>query len=112
MALLLAALDNCSFVPAKVLSGAGPGADALGERWAAMTGTPCQRYPANWEAHGRAAGPIRNALMAGDAQALIALWDGKSPGTKNMIALAKKRGLWVHVELVELVGQQAQAMLI
>lgn len=52
---------------------------------------------AAWKTHGRAAGPIRNRLMAQGADALIAIWDGKSPGTKNMIETAKAAGLEVFV---------------
>ena len=54
-------------------------------------------FPANWKAHGRAAGPIRNAQMASVSHALIAFWDGKSRETKNMIDTATKRGLQVAV---------------
>ena len=42
-------------------------------------------FPADWDKHGRAAGPIRNKQMADYADVLIAVWDGKSRGTKNMI---------------------------
>lgn len=37
--------------------------------------------------------------MAANAQALIAFWDGKSKGTKNMIEEAKKVGLLTAVKL-------------
>lgn len=56
-----------------------------------------ETYTADWKAHGRAAGPIRNAQMASVAHALIAFWDGKSRETKNMIDTATKRGLQVAV---------------
>ena len=39
----------------------------------------------DWNKHGKAAGPIRNRQMAEYADCLIAVWDGKSRGTKNMI---------------------------
>lgn len=35
--------------------------------------------------------------MADYADALIAFWDGKSRGTKNMIELATKQGLKVRI---------------
>jgi hypothetical protein len=35
--------------------------------------------------------------MAQNADALIAVWDGQSPGTKHMIDVAKARGLRVFV---------------
>ena len=80
-----------------VVSGHASGADALGERYARERGYELEMYPADWKAHGRAAGPIRNAQMASVAHALIAFWDGKSRGTKNMIDTATKRGLKVAV---------------
>jgi predicted Rossmann fold nucleotide-binding protein DprA/Smf involved in DNA uptake len=55
------------------------------------------RFPADWNKHGRGAGMIRNRLMAHNADALIAVWDGVSSGTDNMISLAKVRGLKVFV---------------
>ena len=61
------------------------GADYFGERWARNKGVTVTLFPADWNAHGRAAGPIRNRKMAEYADVLVAVWDGKSAGTKNMI---------------------------
>ncbi len=58
---------------------------------------PIERYPADWDKHGKPAGYIRNAEMADKAEALLALWDGQSRGTLHMINLAKKKGLLVYV---------------
>ena len=80
-----------------IVSGHASGADALGERYAQERGFQLETYPAAWKAHGRAAGPIRNAKMASVAHALIAFWDGKSRGTKNMIETARKYNLKVAV---------------
>lgn len=77
----------------KVLSGT----DLLGEAWAEKRGIPITRFPANWDVHGKAAGPIRNAEMASYGEALIALWDGKSAGTRSMIREACKRKLPIFV---------------
>ena len=80
-----------------IVSGHASGADSLGERYAQERGYETEIYPADWKTNGRAAGPIRNAQMATVADALIAFWDGKSRGTKNMIDTATKRGLQVAV---------------
>ena len=80
-----------------IVTGQAFGADALGERYAQKRGFQLETYPAAWKAHGRAAGPIRNAKMASVAHALIAFWDGKSRGTKNMIDTAGKHNLQVAV---------------
>lgn len=86
--------------PTTVLSGAAPGVDRLGERWAKEHGLEVVQFPADWKAHGRAAGPIRNNLMAGRADALVAVWDGKSRGTQNMIVQARGHGLKIFVHRV------------
>lgn len=80
-----------------IVSGHASGADAMGERYAQERGLACELHPADWAAHGRAAGPIRNAEMADCADALIAFWDGQSRGTANMINLARQKGLVVAV---------------
>ena len=80
-----------------IISGHASGADALGERYAQERGLQLEIYPADWKAHGRGAGSIRNARMASAANALIAFWDGKSRGTKNMIETATKHNLKVAV---------------
>jgi hypothetical protein len=84
----------------EVVSGCAMGADRHGESWADDLGIPIQRYPADWRANGKAAGPIRNRQMAECAEALIVAWDGASRGTKNMIMEAKRRGLRVHIHRV------------
>jgi len=57
----------------------------LGERWARTNGIKIKEMPANWNAHGKAAGPIRNREMATYADAAIIIWDGTSNGSRNMI---------------------------
>lgn len=97
---LTAALDAAAlggWEPSVVLSGTARGADTLGEQWAAAHGVPIERFPADWTTHGKAAGYKRNAQMAANADALIALWDGRSRGTKHMIDLATRAGLLVLV---------------
>lgn len=81
----------------EVVSGGAEGADKLGEDYAERIAVPVKRFNANWSEYGRAAGPIRNREMAEYADALVAVWNGESPGTRNMISEAMKRGLAVHV---------------
>ncbi len=65
-----------------------------------MKAVPIKKFPANWTAYGMSAGYKRNQQMAENADALIALWDGESKGTKHMIDIATQKGLWVHVRRV------------
>lgn len=80
-----------------ILCGLAKGADTLGKKWAIIKGIPIEYYPANWTKYGKIAGFKRNIEMAKNADALIALWDGKSPGTKHMIAQAKKYKLLTFI---------------
>jgi hypothetical protein len=82
---------------AEIVSGGARGADQLGEKLAKVWGYDLTVKPADWKKYGRGAGIIRNAEMAEYADVLVAFWDGKSRGTKNMITTALLEGLEVHV---------------
>lgn len=92
----------------EVVSGCAPGVDTFAIDWALENNILVARFPAEWSKYGRSAGFRRNFQMAeyasewapGRPGQLIALWDGKSRGTKHMIEVGKKSGLttWV-VEL-------------
>ncbi len=81
----------------EIVSGTARGADKLGERYAKDRGYQVRLFPADWDKYGNAAGYIRNAEMAGYADALIVFWNGVSKGTKHMIDLAKKHGLKIKI---------------
>lgn len=80
-----------------IISGGARGVDSLGEWYGQCFGIPVYVMPAEWDKYGKAAGPIRNEQMAKEADALIAVWDGKSQGTRHMIRCAKEEGLEVFV---------------
>ena len=94
---LVAAMSSVPFMPTVIISGTARGADRLGEKYARKNKITLEKYPAEWNKHGKAAGMIRNREMASVADALVALWDGKSRGTLNMIKTAKDFGLVVFV---------------
>ena len=94
---LLAAIAAITWSPTEIISGSARGADVLGERWALENNIPLRRMPANWAKDGQRAGYIRNVQMAENADALLALWNGKSPGTRHMIEIATRKGLVVSV---------------
>jgi hypothetical protein len=77
----------------EVVSGGAPGADRAGEVFAASAGIPVKRMVADWETHGRAAGPRRNQEMAEYADA-VALFPG-GRGTEDMHRKAVTAGLRV-----------------
>lgn len=92
IALGMARAAKEGIIPAEIVSGRASGADRAGERWAHGRGLPVKGFPADWDAHGKAAGPIRNRAMAAYADALVAFWDGESCGTANMVAEMRKLG--------------------
>lgn len=97
---LLAAIRISNFDITEVVSGCAKGIDTLGEQWAVTHNIPIKRFPVtkdDWVHIGKSAAMIRNGNMADYSDALIAIWDGKSSGTKDMIIKARKKGLKVCV---------------
>jgi len=81
----------------EVVSGTARGGDRVGEHWAYARDHKLVKFPADWEYHGLSAGYKRNEQMAAYSDALVAIWDYKSKGTKHMIDIAKREGLAVRV---------------
>lgn len=85
-----------------IVSGGARGADTLGERYAKEHGVKLIRFLAEWEKDGVKAGYIRNTRMAEyasktSAGILLAFWNGRSRGTRDMIDKARQRGMKVHI---------------
>lgn len=93
--------DSCFRITEVVSGGYYRGADALGERWARENCLGIALFSAEWDVHGRAAGPIRNEKMAKYADALIAFHHNNSRGTADMIRRAYKYKLKVYVVNVD-----------
>ena len=91
------AIAHHNLAPTAVLCGEARGPDTWGRLWAEQQGIPVISYPADWERYRRSTGMIRNREMIGAADAVLALWDGKSKGTGQAIALAKRRGIPVYL---------------
>jgi len=94
------AVEESGFKISQVVSGGAAGVDANGEAWAARRNIPVKVFYPDWDTYGKSAGPMRNQQMASYADALIAVWDGKSRGTRDMIKRANVCGLRVYVKLV------------
>jgi YspA, cpYpsA-related SLOG family len=91
------AMRASGFRPTHVLSGCARGVDRLGEQWAHAHGVQVRRFPALWLQNGRRAGLARNVEMAQHADALVAVWDGRSTGTAHMIKTMRSAGKPVFV---------------
>jgi len=94
---ILHAVKQAPWTITRVISGGARGADKLGEKWAGRMNLPIDIVYANWEKYGKRAGYLRNEKMAEQAEALLALWDWQSRGTRNMIEIAKRKGLMVSI---------------
>jgi uncharacterized phage-like protein YoqJ len=95
------AIDSAPFDVSVVISGGATGVDTLGERWADEHDVPVERFlPADYEDEaddrGLPSPLVRNEAMAEAAEALIAVWDGESRGTKHMLTQAREQNLEVH----------------
>lgn len=96
---VLRAVFESKFCITEIVCGGARGVDAIGEEIARDLGLPVRKFVANWDLHGNKAGVIRNQAMADHADALIAVWDGTSRGTNDMMSKAKKKGLKTFVYL-------------
>jgi hypothetical protein len=96
---VLKAMETCPWTPIEIVSGKARGVDTMGEQWARENDIPIKEFPANWKRYGIVAGIIRNEEMGDYADALVAVWDGESKGSKHMIDYAKKKGLKIHIHI-------------
>lgn len=83
--------------PMRVIVGDCPtGADLYARDWCTENNTPCTVFTADWDKHGRAAGPIRNREMVNQKPDIVlAFFEGESRGTRNCVGLAIARGIEV-----------------
>jgi hypothetical protein len=78
---------------AVLIHGAARGADTLAAGWAMMEGVDALPFPADWKAHGKTAGPIRNQRMLDEGlpDAVVAFPGGT--GTADMVRRALAAGV-------------------
>lgn len=78
----------------EMIQGGAKGADYLANEWAKTK--PIKRYvcKADWEKHGRAAGPMRNARMLEWKPDVVVAFPG-GRGTANMVSQARAAGVRV-----------------
>lgn len=81
--------------PSLIIEGGATGADYCAAHWAAKAGIPAETFSADWTAHGKAAGPIRNQRMIdeGKPDLVVAFPGGR--GTADMVRRARAAGIEV-----------------
>ena len=112
---LLEAIEACPFDTIdEIISGAAGGVDRLGEIWSEnFLDKPATKFPAKWNdikvkgafvkknLYGREynayAGFLRNMEMVAYGDALLAVWNGKSKGTADIIKKMRNAGKPVYV---------------
>ena len=82
---------------AVVVSGNARGVDRAAEEEARAAGLEVVSLPADWGAHGKAAGFIRNGQIVERCDAVAAFWDGRSNGTADTVRKAEAAGKKVSV---------------
>lgn len=90
-------LDSFQYVMGMVdvvIHGDAPGADQLAGQWARSHGITELKFPADWNKHGKAAGPIRNSIMLTEKPDFVIAFPG-GRGTRNMVGQANLNGVKV-----------------
>lgn len=106
-------LKNKSEDEIEMITGCATGADEIPFFYEVWYGYKVTEFPADWgnlnvkpcvkkltrsgKPYNALAGHIRNKKMAEYSDALIAFWDSKSKGTKDMIDLAKRYNLKIKI---------------
>ena len=80
----------------EIVSGMAPGADTLAAQWAERFGFALHQFPADWNAHGRAAGPIRNQRMLDEGRPDVVIVFPGGRGTADMVRRAKAAGVPIY----------------
>jgi predicted Rossmann-fold nucleotide-binding protein len=87
-----------------LIHGGAKGADELAARWAVLNGVEVRAYPANWEAHGKAAGPLRNQRMLNEERPNMVIAFPGGRGTSDMISRAQA----ARVPVMQISGQSTK----
>lgn len=75
--------------------GDATGAHAHAAAWAERRGVPFKVYPADWQTHGKGAGPLRNRRMLEQELPSAVIAFPGSRGTRNMCDIAERAGVRV-----------------
>lgn len=78
-----------------VIEGNASGADRIAGYWARKKRIRNLKFPADWKAHGKAAGPIRNRRMLSEGRPDLVVAFPGGRGTADMVSAARKAGVEV-----------------
>lgn len=80
-----------------LLSGGAKGVDASAREYAESHGLELRECLPEYTLYGRAAPCKRNRTIVEQVDLVLAFWDGRSKGTRNVIQLCEKLGVPVRV---------------
>lgn len=85
-----------------IVSGGADGVDTLAEQFAQNNGIDIETIEPDWDdwSDGHPA-KARNTEIIETSDAVVALWDGKSPGTRDSIDKALDSGTPIYVKIPE-----------
>lgn len=86
------------FEDIEIIHGGARGADMHAGKWAHEYGVKTTIFEAQWNKHGKAAGPIRNQRMLDEGKPDLVVGfindrNRKSVGARHMLSIAKKAGV-------------------
>lgn len=96
----ITAFDLAPHIPEdtdEIISGGAKGIDTLAEEYARVRGIPVTVIRPDYSKYGTAAPIKRNEIMVVMADAVLAVWDGVSKGSRHTIEYAKKRGKDINI---------------
>jgi hypothetical protein len=99
----IANVDVGAYLPdgtTEIVSGGAKGADAIAREYANKHGLKLTEFLPDYGRFGRGAPIKRNEQIVDYADAVVALWDGKSRGTKYVIDYCAKVGKPCAVHVV------------
>lgn len=97
-------IDNSKINISELVSDGIKGICTLAENYAVQKNINIKRMKPNYS-HGISCIEINRMKMLDYSDAIIAIWDGESKGTKDMIEYATKKGLSLHIYKVKPNGE-------
>lgn len=96
---VLSAINSSGFSEeiTHVISGGDPEVDCHVEEWANSIRLPFEVMEKGWSFHLKANGPIRNSQSISIADAVIAVWDGRSPVVFDIIKRSLEMGIKLYI---------------
>ncbi len=88
-------IDISKYIPegvTSIISGGAGGIDSLAEKYARENNIEIEIIRPQYQRYGRCAPIIRNREIVDKADLVVAIWDGKSKGTKSVLSYADKAG--------------------